>query len=318
MDPKLVQHFFLIFISLCVHFSKDGNESTLETSHLLQSTMNHLINKQVSFSFYDIRTRFINFWNEIKDVYYQKKRFYCCGEGYVCENPVGHIKELDEYKCAINRDGFSLLKSLDDNIRDDLVNILETNFKKGQPKNVQFSMNECFEYLIVKNPLIGKIQSQDIECTYNNHFHCPAQQITNIEMLVRVLEHLYTGLEALEEKYLDLCNLINERKARTPQRKLFITMTQTRSIIDFIFKFFIEYTFIQFEIIDKRQVEEGDGKKRLNWVQQLLTQALRIEGQIKEGTIGVMCAKFLEFIIQKEKNITKDFQDYELVNNESK
>ncbi|KAG2382266.1 hypothetical protein C9374_005468 [Naegleria lovaniensis] len=357
LNPQLVQHYFLIFLVLCVQLSHNKMElfSKCEDSFMKHSTnemmnentcsshasslfhtMQHFLNRSTpSYSFYDIRTKFIRVWNQLRTKLMDTHSYYICKNYDDSENETNVntvVKELQDYTCVMNREGFSLSKNLnqeemlqesnlDESKLNELILKIENNFKKGTPKNVQFTVRDCCMYLTKKYPNmtskhsntdLSSILFTNIPLTYFNHFHYPGQQISNIDILVRIVEHLESALQALQDRYKEHCILINERKARTPHRKFYSILIQSKPLLLLIFEFLLELLGIQFDIINRKHAspEEGDGKKRLTWVLQIMTQAERIVGQIKEGTIGLLNSKWMEFMVMREKNILNDRASY--------
>ncbi|KAL9648675.1 hypothetical protein ABK040_016303 [Willaertia magna] len=310
--PEIVQHYFLLFLGLCVKFTRNQKEIfelILNQSPLLSSTIHHLIIRNTpSVSVYDIRTKFINLWNETST----KFSNYIFSKDYKLIDLNFPIRELEEYGCLMNKQGFSLSKKTEEEETittnkeelEKLYTNIENNFKTGNPKTCQFTTLQVLSYLNDKYPVkIGNIVKEKLLLQYNNHFHCLSQHISNIDMLFRILQHLQSSMDILEEKYQSICSLINERKARTPHRKLYTTIIETRPLINYLILFIFELIKVQYLHMDINQ----DSKKRLNWILQILTQAQRIEGAMKEGLFGACCSKFIEFIILKQKIIENDF-----------
>ncbi|KAL0483312.1 hypothetical protein AKO1_014710 [Acrasis kona] len=295
LEPKLALHYHMLFLSLCLHYSKNK---------IFNSVSEQCYNKisTSTISIYDYRALFIQEWNNYVDCF-DSSEFISNLKS--TGNTRLQISEVTDFESSFDLISSSFNHSKKNNkivfltLCDELVKLQSLLSEKGR-KSLVISSEHLFEYL----QMYDRRKLEKIELKYLNHYDVLEQHLNLVNICRRMLTLLSESVQVVKDKVSSLENMMDERTARTVHRKTYGLLVQCIKPYFEVIRILSLSVLEQYQDMNREDFIDAEVfyKKKIQHVQKLLTSVERINEASKSGAIGLcLSTLFRSFIVVHKK-----------------
>jgi hypothetical protein len=286
LEPRLVLHYLYLYLALCHRYSRTVEQNDFITTSVIQ----HFSLEQYPIGLFDCRTLFISNWNRF--VTQVLPRFV---DKYV--EVKWDIMEVTENECRFDviKGTFTYGKKKETeptNVQE-VINTIKNS--KGKAKTgVSLTVQEMEQIL---TQALGH-DLATLPLMYKNHYYICEQQASNVNMCGRMIRHhLHEVMTVIEEKIDTLSTMIEERKARTAQRKAYGASVNLMNLIVLAIRVLASMVLRVYVEMDENGKDETFYKQKLAVLLKIMTQVERFHEAAKTGAVGNFLATFVKYVI---------------------